>query len=44
MQLVLIEGESYRMHEATQRAKKKKQTTRKAKTKQTNTEEGETDT
>lgn len=32
-QVLLIEGESYRMHEATQRAKKKKQTTRKAKPK-----------
>ena len=43
-QVLLIEGESYRMHEATQRAKKKKQTTRKAKPKHTSTKQEETDT
>jgi len=35
-QVLLIEGESYRMHEATQRANKKKQSTRKTRTKPSN--------
>ena len=42
-QVLLIEGESYRMHEATERAKKKKQATRKTKSKPVNVDEGETD-
>lgn len=43
-QVLLIEGESYRMHEATQRAKKKKQTTRKTKPKPANGTDGEANT
>lgn len=42
-QVLLIEGESYRMHEATERAKKKKQAARKTKSKPANANDGETD-